>query len=129
MTSWHFDLSELTVFTINHCILPEAVARRYSVKKVFLEILQNSWETPLSESLFDKISGRPKNTSFTEHLHQLFLYFSRFHGRIKLVQIMKLMPFIPYFISQPICPQTFIKCFRFKVRISPSKEFLFYLLH
>ena len=33
-------------------VLTEAVARRCSVKKVFLEILQNSQETPVPESLF-----------------------------------------------------------------------------
>ena len=86
-------LTELTVFTINHCILPEAVAGRCSLKKVFLETLQNSWETPVSESFFNKVSGRPKNTSFTEHLRWLFLYFSRFHARIKLVLIMKISAF------------------------------------
>ena len=30
----------------------EAVAQRYSVKKVFLETLQNSQETPVLESLY-----------------------------------------------------------------------------
>ena len=30
----------------------EAVAQKCSVKKVFLEILQNSQEAPVSESLF-----------------------------------------------------------------------------
>ena len=35
-------------------LVPEAVTRRCSVKKVVLEILQNSQETPAPESFFFK---------------------------------------------------------------------------
>ena len=36
----------------NFRIIPEAVVRRCSVKKVFLEVSQNSQKTPVPESLF-----------------------------------------------------------------------------
>ena len=38
-------------------LFPEAVARRCSVKKVFLKISQNSQKTPVLDSLFNKVEG------------------------------------------------------------------------
>ena len=35
----------------------EAVVQRCSVQKVLLKISQNSQETPVSESLFNKVAG------------------------------------------------------------------------
>ena len=50
----------------------EAVTRTCSIKKVFLEISQNSQETPASASLFNKVSGLGK-------LWQYFLSLSKNH--------------------------------------------------
>ena len=58
-------------------MITEAVARRCSVKKTFLEISQNSQETPAP--FFNKVAGRPVNfakflrTPLTEHVGWLLL--------------------------------------------------------
>ena len=55
-------------------MITKAVARRCSVKKTFLEISQNSQETPVN-----KFAGRPVNfakflrTPLTKHLEWLLL--------------------------------------------------------
>ena len=66
---------------------PEAVARRYSFKKVFLKSSQNSWENTCV-GVFNKVAGRKlflqrrcfyefcqvfKSTFFIEHLQWLLL--------------------------------------------------------
>ena len=43
----------------NKCKNPEPVIQRYSVKKEFLNSLQNSQEKPVLESLFNRVT-RPK---------------------------------------------------------------------
>ena len=58
-------------------MITEAVARRCSVKKTFLEISQNSQKTPAL--FFNKVAGRPVNfakslrTPLTEYLGWLLL--------------------------------------------------------
>ena len=46
---------------------PEAVARRCSIKKVFLKILPNSQGTPVAESFFNKVAGLKQAKSFQLH--------------------------------------------------------------
>ena len=49
---WWFDAEVNLKFYTAKYLVSEAVVRSCSVKKVFLEISQNSQETPVPESLF-----------------------------------------------------------------------------
>ena len=49
MECWHSDRDNLVLKRNGNVISAEAVVRRFSIKKVFLEILLNSQETPVPE--------------------------------------------------------------------------------
>ena len=50
----------------------EAVVRRCSVNKVFLEVLQNSQENPCARVFFNKVAGHVGNSIEKETLVQVF---------------------------------------------------------
>ena len=59
----------LIIITINHWLnLLEAVALKSSVKKVFLEISQNSQENICARDSFNKVAGPAMSTYQASHI-------------------------------------------------------------
>ena len=54
-------------------VVTEAIDQRCSVKKVFLEIVQNSQENTCARVSFNKVAGFLITLFFIEHLRQLLL--------------------------------------------------------